>query len=277
MSLSRSSVHPRWLPLALGALLLQSGIGLAQGKPRFVRGDANTDEQVDLSDSISIIFGLFGDGERLPCLEGADANADEKITISDPIYILEYLFRNAGAPPPPYPICAEPEDEPVLGCEESPCPGPACSIRAHGCVVEGVECPVFRTDGGGTLELTGGEDLRPPPVGWCGTIIARPCKGCASFCMQGQIVVLCGLIPDGLEKCSIRIHGMAIRGVECVVFRTDAGETYELVGGPPEVRQIGWSGAVTARPRPDLMSFCMQGQIVEVCSAVPDSPGPVAR
>ena len=59
----------------------------------FVRGDANMDLEVDISDPIRVLLYLFGPGDPLPCPDAADANEDLKLDISDPIVMLDYLFR----------------------------------------------------------------------------------------------------------------------------------------------------------------------------------------
>ncbi len=70
----------------------------------FIRGDANEDNQVDISDALRILSILFQGETRLPsCLEALDANNDDSVDISDAVYILLYLFRGTNPPPPPYP------------------------------------------------------------------------------------------------------------------------------------------------------------------------------
>lgn len=58
----------------------------------FVRGDANVDDQVDISDPLHILGYLFTDGEAPSCPAASDANEDRRIDISDPIVILDFLF-----------------------------------------------------------------------------------------------------------------------------------------------------------------------------------------
>lgn len=58
----------------------------------FVRGDANGDDSVDISDPIATLGFLFGDGTLLPCEDAVDSNDDGRIDISDPIDALGYLF-----------------------------------------------------------------------------------------------------------------------------------------------------------------------------------------
>jgi len=65
----------------------------------FVRGDANVDQNVDISDSLSILGALFLGQEVLPCDDAADANDDGEIDISDPVAILDYLFTGLSSVP----------------------------------------------------------------------------------------------------------------------------------------------------------------------------------
>ena len=58
------------------------------------RGDANHDDEIDISDPIAILSYLFL-GRELACLSAADANKDGEIDISDPIRLLTFLFGPA--------------------------------------------------------------------------------------------------------------------------------------------------------------------------------------
>ena len=57
-----------------------------------VRGDANSDQVVDISDPSYILGFLFLGGERPQCVETADVDLDGRIDITDPVIILGYLF-----------------------------------------------------------------------------------------------------------------------------------------------------------------------------------------
>lgn len=66
-----------------------------------VRGDANNDSAVDLSDLIFMVNTLYMGGPEAITLQHADANADLQRDLSDLIYMVNYLFL--GGPPPPTP------------------------------------------------------------------------------------------------------------------------------------------------------------------------------
>ena len=83
--------------------------------PTFMRGDANGDGFLDISDGIAVINYLFI-GRELDCLDAADVDDDEELLITDGVYLLDFLFRTGSAPPAPYPDPGpDPEGE-ALGC-----------------------------------------------------------------------------------------------------------------------------------------------------------------
>ncbi len=73
----------------------------------FVRGDANHDGLVDISDAITVLSYIYGglpDPDEIS-LDAADVNDSGAIDIADPISLLQYLI-NGGAPPmAPFPMC----------------------------------------------------------------------------------------------------------------------------------------------------------------------------
>ncbi len=84
--------------------------------PLFIRGDANKNGRVDISDTSLILGYLLRGGAKLGCSDSADANDDGKVDIADPIYLLRFLFYGEKAPP--FPL-AEPGVDPTyddLGC-----------------------------------------------------------------------------------------------------------------------------------------------------------------
>jgi len=88
--------------------------------PIFLRGDANSDGGVDLSDAIAVLLHLFA-GRSLECLAAGDADGGGSLAITDAVRILDLLFRSGPALPDPYPECgAAPPSG--AGCEAySPC------------------------------------------------------------------------------------------------------------------------------------------------------------
>lgn len=67
----------------------------------FMRGDANSDGELDISDPIFILLYLFN-GLPSQCLDALDSNDDGKVDISDAIYTLRFLFAGEGTIPSPF-------------------------------------------------------------------------------------------------------------------------------------------------------------------------------
>lgn len=65
----------------------------------FIRGDANSDGEVNIADTVALLVAFFGGGP-LGCLDAADANDDGVVDIADPIRILLAMFGTAGIPEP---------------------------------------------------------------------------------------------------------------------------------------------------------------------------------
>ena len=82
-----------------------------------IRGDANTDGQLDVSDPVETILYLF-DGDPVFCLLALDSNDDEMVDLGDIIFSLNNLFSTGADPAAPYPFCGTdptPGSLPCLG------------------------------------------------------------------------------------------------------------------------------------------------------------------
>jgi RHS repeat-associated protein len=90
----------------------------------FLRGDANTDGRVDISDAVTVLLHLFR-GRLLSCLDAADADDSGVLVLTDAIFLLDYLFR-AGPPlPPPFTGCGADPTADALDCGRyEPCAPP---------------------------------------------------------------------------------------------------------------------------------------------------------
>jgi hypothetical protein len=64
----------------------------------FIRGDANDDGKIDVSDAIYLVNYLFIDGPEPSPFQAGDANSDEVVDIADVVYLINYLFID-GPPP----------------------------------------------------------------------------------------------------------------------------------------------------------------------------------
>ena len=68
-----------------------------EGRPAFVRGDANRDGAVDISDAVTVLFHLFRGESSIECEDHADADDNGRLELTDAVYRLDFLFRS-GAP-----------------------------------------------------------------------------------------------------------------------------------------------------------------------------------
>ncbi len=61
-------------------------------------GDANNDDDLDVTDAVFILSFLFQRGEAPDCLALADANRDGAVNVSDAVFLLVHLFVGGKAP-----------------------------------------------------------------------------------------------------------------------------------------------------------------------------------
>src|SRR5690606_10160971 len=119
--LSRSCIRRSFLVLAIACALAQERTITAAP---FVRGDVDTNGNLDLTDGVRVLGFLFlGSPAELPCLDAADANDSGTHDLTDGIYILNYLFVGGAAPPAPFPDCGEDLTPDAFDCALfAPCP-----------------------------------------------------------------------------------------------------------------------------------------------------------
>ena len=67
----------------------------------FIRGDANQDNEIDISDPLRILNHLYA-SYPTKCQDSLDINDDGKLDTTDAVYLLEYLFRNGNTIPEPF-------------------------------------------------------------------------------------------------------------------------------------------------------------------------------
>jgi len=94
----------------------------APGVGPFIRGDANGDSTVDISDATTMLNWLFLGAAEPGCVASTDSNGDGVVNISDPTHLLNFLFLGGSAPPAPS-ECGNSEaagDE-ALGCASGGC------------------------------------------------------------------------------------------------------------------------------------------------------------
>jgi len=87
---------------------------------RFIRGDANQDENISIPDAMVILDFLFN-GWPVTCVDALDSNDSGNITITDAIKVLCALFCPGTPPPPaPFPDCGTDPTFDFLDCQSLP-------------------------------------------------------------------------------------------------------------------------------------------------------------
>ena len=81
----------------------------------FLRGDADGNGRVNLTDGIQILRYLYQAGS-MSCLDAADANDSGTVEIADTIYLLNYIFQSGAAIPPPHPAAGTDPTPDALDC-----------------------------------------------------------------------------------------------------------------------------------------------------------------
>lgn len=78
------------------------------GRP-FLRGDANSDGAVDVSDVAFLLGYLFGPATTVPCPDANDVDDNGEIDLADPLRILAHLFVGGGPLPDPGAVTCAPD------------------------------------------------------------------------------------------------------------------------------------------------------------------------
>jgi hypothetical protein len=68
----------------------------------FIRGDANRDSTLNITDMIRILHFLFG-GRTVDCLDSTDVDDSGQIDLSDVISLADFLFGRGSPPASPFP------------------------------------------------------------------------------------------------------------------------------------------------------------------------------
>jgi hypothetical protein len=107
--------HYLTLP-AVFVLIAAIASPLAFGKAGFLRGDANRDGGVDISDPIFTLQSMFLGEGSFSCEDAADANDDGVLDLADPIFTLMCLFVPGNSLPPPKDTPGQDETPDSLTC-----------------------------------------------------------------------------------------------------------------------------------------------------------------
>ena len=82
----------------------------------FIRGDADGNLAVNLTDAIYTLNHLFLGGPVPICDDAADVDDNGVMNISDPVHLLIHLFQSGEAPPSPYPDAGADPTADALTC-----------------------------------------------------------------------------------------------------------------------------------------------------------------
>ena len=90
--------------------------------PVFVRGDANSDGEIDIADPIYALFYMFANPDKKiqpQCLDALDSDDNGKLEVTDAVFTLQYLFGNGPAPSLPFPSLGPDPTDDNLTCDIS--------------------------------------------------------------------------------------------------------------------------------------------------------------
>ncbi|MEM7235206.1 MAG: dockerin type I domain-containing protein, partial [Planctomycetota bacterium] len=85
----------------------------------FIRGDAEENGAVNISDAITVLQFLFLGGDDPTCLDAADIDDDGQVNITDAIRLLNFLFLGGLKPAAPYPDAGCDATDDALGCGDA--------------------------------------------------------------------------------------------------------------------------------------------------------------
>lgn len=91
-----------WAPDGITQIPLAFGSGMVEVQDYPICGDANFDDNVDVSDVIYIINYIFMGGDVPANYYSGDTNSDGEVTFLDIIQLVNYIFRGGPGPCVPY-------------------------------------------------------------------------------------------------------------------------------------------------------------------------------
>jgi hypothetical protein len=93
------------------------------GSCNFLRGDADSNGRVNLTDAIFVVRRLFQGGSEPTCGDAADFDDDGVLSLTDVILTVAFLFQGVdlSQPPGPFECGPDPSDDDLGECKESSC------------------------------------------------------------------------------------------------------------------------------------------------------------
>jgi len=198
--------HPRLLVWIVPwiAVCIRGGLaGQGPASIEFVRGDADADGELSITDAVYMLGCSFLGTECPRCADAADVNDDGKNDITDAVYLLNFLFLGQSAPPAPSGACGADPTADDLACEAFP------------------RCAVFDPDAIATAR--GDLIVRPIEHGsvvllWDGkAIYADPVGGAAKYAglPPPDVIVVTHTHGDHLSASTLR--AIAVDGTDLLV------------------------------------------------------------
>lgn len=143
----------------------------------FIRGDANDDGDVNITDVLYGLKSLFLGGTAPGCENAADANGDGQFNLNDPLFTADYLVSGGQAPPSPgAEVCGWDLSAGALSCEQYS----SCATESEAVVLKALEDPIKGgkwVARGPTKTINGQVESIPgndPVIGAIHTVVADP-------------------------------------------------------------------------------------------------------
>ena len=86
------------------------------GEGGFVRGDANGDRKLNVTDAVTILRTLFAGVRAVECEDHGDVDDNGSLQVTDAIRLLAYLFRSGPSPAAPFPNAGRDQTPDEFAC-----------------------------------------------------------------------------------------------------------------------------------------------------------------
>ena len=95
-------------------------LALATARVPFLRGDVNTDGNVDAADAVGLLRYVLAH-EDIGCPAAADADNSGRVNLTDAVAVVDYALRGGPVLPPPFPDCGNPAEKSDPGATTLSC------------------------------------------------------------------------------------------------------------------------------------------------------------
>ena len=89
-------IYSGWGPYYFEPVAVPVGLTVVNGE--FFRGDANTDDRVNVGDAVFLINYIFKYGPPPQPFEAGDANCDGRVNVGDAVYLINFVFKSGPVP-----------------------------------------------------------------------------------------------------------------------------------------------------------------------------------